>query len=230
MSDYKNVYENKADSYDLLVSKEDYEKNILPAIQEIIDLKDIDVVELGAGTGRLTTMIAPLCRSIKILDSHEEMLKVAEKKLKKMNLTNWQSIVADNRSIPLDEGIADLVIEGWAFGHLVEWNWDTWKEEIDKALHEMGKLLKPGGVAIIIETLGTGFKQPVPPSEKLQTFYNYLEKDLGFFHKFIRTDFQFSSLKEAFHLVSIFWGENRARDIVKSTIVPECTGFWWVKR
>ena len=77
MPDYQEIYAQHADQYDQLVSREDYQHNILPALQEIRSLAGLSVVELGAGTGRLSCMLAPLARSLHLLDASQHMLDVA---------------------------------------------------------------------------------------------------------------------------------------------------------
>ena len=54
MPDYQAIYQNQAAQYELMVSREDYQGNLLPALNAIRPLAGLDVVELGAGTGRLT--------------------------------------------------------------------------------------------------------------------------------------------------------------------------------
>ena len=62
MTDHKTIYQTEAERYDAMVMREDTDGNLLPAIEKIIDLNGIKVVESGAGTGRLTTQIAPKVR------------------------------------------------------------------------------------------------------------------------------------------------------------------------
>ena len=50
----KEIYASRARDYERLVAREDYQGNILKALQDIRALAGLDVVELGAGTGRLT--------------------------------------------------------------------------------------------------------------------------------------------------------------------------------
>jgi len=64
MPEHAEIYSKHADRYDLLVTREDYQQNILRAIKRIRPLGGLDVVELGAGTGRLTCMLAALVTTI----------------------------------------------------------------------------------------------------------------------------------------------------------------------
>ena len=53
MPSFAQIYAQHADEYDALVSREDYEGNLMPALQAIRALQRLDIVEFGAGTGRL---------------------------------------------------------------------------------------------------------------------------------------------------------------------------------
>lgn len=50
MSGEKEIYNHHAGQYELLVSREDYQHNILPALNQIRPFEGLDVVEMGAGT------------------------------------------------------------------------------------------------------------------------------------------------------------------------------------
>jgi len=63
MPDLREIYSKHADQYELLVSHEDYQGNILRALHEIQPLQGLDVVELEAGTGRLTCMLDPVVKT-----------------------------------------------------------------------------------------------------------------------------------------------------------------------
>ncbi|MEO8612680.1 MAG: class I SAM-dependent methyltransferase, partial [Chloroflexota bacterium] len=223
---FQEIYAKHADKYEALVKREDYQGNILKALREIHPLTGIDAVEFGAGTGRLTLMLAPLVKSLYVFDGYQHMLDVTIDKLNQMDLTNWQAEVADNRKIPVDDASADLSIQGWSFGHFCGWYPDTWREEIGKAVTEMKRVLRPGGTAIILETLGTGRETPQAPTVGLAAYYAWLESDQGFRSTWIRTDYQFESLDEAKTLTTFFFGDELASEVVKHNwvILPECTG------
>ena len=50
MSDQqRKIYQTEGDRYEALISREDYQGNILRAIDEIINVDGLDVLDLGAG-------------------------------------------------------------------------------------------------------------------------------------------------------------------------------------
>jgi ubiquinone/menaquinone biosynthesis C-methylase UbiE len=226
---FQNIYANHADQYEAFVSREDYQGNILRALSDIRPLYGLEVVEFGAGTGRLTRLLAPVVKSIRAYDASQAMLDVAEKTLRASGTSNWTLAVGDNRRLPAEDASADLVIEGWSFGHLTGWYPDTWHDEVNLALFEMRRVLRRGGVAILLETQTTGSETPHPPTEGLADLYHFWERDHGFAAKWIRTDYQFASPQEAESLTRFFFGDQLADRVVRENwvILPECTGIWW---
>jgi ubiquinone/menaquinone biosynthesis C-methylase UbiE len=226
--DYHEIYARHGDRYDQLVAREDHQGNILPALQAIRPLEGLTVVELGAGTGRLSCLLAPRVERILLLDASQHMLDVAADKLARLGPDNWQTQVADNRCLPVVDQSADMAISGWSLGYLVGEHPETWRAELGKALHEMRRVLRPGGTIVILETLGTGHETPHPPTVTLADYYSYLET-AGFASTWIRTDYRFVSLDEAEALTRFFFGNELAAQVVENewVILPECTGIWW---
>ena len=230
MSDhFHHIYANEAARYDALVSREDYQHNLLPALQAIRPLDGLDVIEMGAGTGRLTRLLAPVVQSIRAYDASAHMLETARATLQATGTTNWTLEVGENHALPAPASSADLCIAGWSFGHCCGWYPDSWRDEIGKALAEMQRVLRPRGTAIILETLGTGRETPSPPTDALAAYYHWLEHEHGFSSTWIRTDYQFASVQEASELTRFFFGADLADPVQREqlTIIPECTGIWW---
>ena len=253
MPDLKDIYARQAELYDELVAREDYQHNLMAAINRVRPVGGLDVVELGAGTGRLTCMLAPVARTVRAFDASPAMLAVAAAKLMAITavpvtttpvaeaasktpadsksqgsrLANWQLRVADHGHLPLPDGVADLALAGWSLCYAALDHPDRWRETLAQALGEMRRVLRPGGTCLIIETLGTGFETPHPP-DVLKDYLDYLAK-AGFQSAWIRTDYQFESLAEAERLIRFFFGDELAAQAVREQwqILPECTGLWW---
>lgn len=223
---YSKIYASKAPKYDKLVSREDFQGHILPALEGIRPLAGLDVIEFGAGTGRLTRMLAPLVKSIRAFDISQHMLDTAAERLAPLE-KNWELAVGDNRNLPVDDHVADLSISGWSLSYFI--GLEEWREEIGSALNEMLRVVKPGGTVIVIETLGTGNETPAPPNEGLAAYYRVMESEYGFDTTWIRTDYKFDSLEEADDLTRFFFGDELANRVVRENLVilPECTGIWW---
>jgi ubiquinone/menaquinone biosynthesis C-methylase UbiE len=228
MTDFKHIYSFQAEQYERLVSREDYQGNLKSTLARIWPLAGLDVVELGAGTGRITRLLAPEVGSITAFDISPHMLSVARRKLARSSWTAWRLGAADNRQLPLRARTADLAIAGWSLAHSVAWYPESWRHEIGRALAEMARVTCPGGAIILLETLGTNQEDPFPPTPGLVAYYRWLEQDQGFQRTWIRTDYAFASVQEAADLTRFFFGDEMADDILagNSAIVPECTGVW----
>jgi ubiquinone/menaquinone biosynthesis C-methylase UbiE len=230
MSDhFQTIYATQADLYERLISREDAHGNLFAALIDIRSPDGLTIVEMGAGTGRLTRILGVMARRIFAFDAAPAMLDEAARTLELTGLTNWRLGVADNRAVPVPDACADIAIEGWSFGHNVGWHPQTWHAEVETMLAEMQRVLKPGGTMILLETLGTGNRQPQPPNAGLAELYQWWEQVHGLQHRWVRTDYQFESVAEAERLTRFFFGDALAERVVAEqlTILPECTGIWW---
>lgn len=229
MPTFEEVYAAHAAAYDDLINREDHEGNILAAVQRIRLLTaDLTVVEFGAGTGRLTRLLAPHVAALQAFDASAHMLSVTEAHIARLGLRNVTVQVADNAALPILANSADIAIEGWSFGHQTAWA-DDWRVTVGAALDEMERVLRPGGTAILLETLGTGSRIPWPPNDALRDLYDWWETERGFRRLEIRTDYRFADAAEAERLCRFFFGDAMGDSIraTGSAIVPECTGVWW---
>ena len=226
---FKEIYSHQAADYERMVSFEDYQSNLLPTLKRIHPPAGQTIVDLGTGTGRLAGLYAPEAARILATDISPHMLAVAQARARAGGWGNVQLAVADNRQLPAASGSVDIAIEGWSLGHSVGWYPETWKTEIKIALDEMTRILKPKGTLFILETLGTGFESPHPPTEGLAELYRWLEDEHGFAGTWIRTDYQFDTPAQAAENTRFFFGDELADRILAEsmTILPECTGIWW---
>lgn len=226
---FRDIYAHHADRYDELVACEDYAGALLPALRACAPLTaQTRVVEMGAGTGRLTRLIGPVVGAVVALDFSPAMLAVAGRRLGELKGRNWRIAAAENRHLPVARHWADVCLAGWSLGHAVGWYPDDWQAHIAQAIEEMRRVVRPGGTAILIETLGTGNETPAPPTPALAEYYDFLERIAGFRRAWIRTDYRFESVQKAEALTRFFFGDALADRVRREgwVVVPECTGVW----
>jgi ubiquinone/menaquinone biosynthesis C-methylase UbiE len=227
MVEHENVYARQADMYEQLILREDYLENLPKALEKISDYRGLDILELGAGTGRLTRWLANFSCSITALDLSPHMLAKASEVVWPAHKQGITLAAGDHLHLPVPAASADLIISGWSVCYLVSWHPDEWQPLLKQALDEMKRVLRPSGKIILVETQGTGGETPNPP-EQLIPYYRYLE-DHGFQASWLRTDYRFESLSEAEEITCFFFGDEMLLNIKREPrpILPECTGIWW---
>ncbi len=225
----RQFYRDHAGLYERLVARQDSQGKLISALNDIAPLDGRVVVEFGAGTGHLTLLLAVLAKRVYAFDIERAMLRRANALLSESGARNWSLALGDNANMPVTDDCADLAIEGWSFTHVLDQHPRHWRQQTDRMLAEMRRILKPGGVAIMIEDLGIGRRQPKAPSQRMQDLYAYWVDAHGFSRRWARTDYQFASSAEAEELTRVFFGAELVEQFLSGgrLILPECSGIWW---
>jgi len=226
MADYKNIYQTQADAYAELVSAEDHEGHLARTLRTLLAPADKTVVEVGAGTGRVTRILLDLnARHVVATELESSMLQQAQKTLADQR-DRVRFAEADARRIPVDDKSADLYVAGWVLAHFRSWHPSSWKSEIRQCLDEADRVATDH--IAIIDTLGTGHNTPTVSSE-LAEYHAWLEETQGFERTELRTDYKFASSAEAERVLPFFFGDRIYAHIPQGAapvVVPECTGLW----
>jgi ubiquinone/menaquinone biosynthesis C-methylase UbiE len=109
------IYKDLADQYDTLISRQ---PSLLHIIEEILPVKGLDIIDMGAGSGRLTKELAPRAKSILALDASAEMLVENEKQLVELGLNevNIAKIMEEMKRV-LRPGGTIIVFETMGTGY-----------------------------------------------------------------------------------------------------------------
>jgi SAM-dependent methyltransferase len=100
------------------------------AVQWLLGENPATVLELGAGTGKLTRVIVDLGHDVHATDPDQAMLALLE-----ASLPGVRTAVASAEEIPLADASVDAVVAAQAF------HWF----DLDRALPEIARVLRPGG-------------------------------------------------------------------------------------
>jgi ubiquinone/menaquinone biosynthesis C-methylase UbiE len=100
------------------------------AVTWLLGADPVTVLELGAGTGKLTRVLAELGHDVHATDPDAEMLKILEREV-----PGVPTAQASAEDIPLGDASVDAVIAAQAF------HWF----DLEQALPEIARVLRPGG-------------------------------------------------------------------------------------
>lgn len=132
-------------------------RRLVELVQPQTDWRALDV---STGGGHTALAIAPFVREVVASDLTPQMLEAAEKFIAGKGVTNVTFQLADAENLPFGDAEFDLVTNRIALHHY---------PDAPKAIHEMARVLKAGGVL--------GFTDnTVPPQKQLAGFINHFEK------------------------------------------------------
>lgn len=152
--------------YDLAASVYDKKEGYLNSFEkgkvgEILgDIAGNKVLDVGAGTGRLSVGLANAGAEVTALDVSEEMLKVLQKKNLRIKI-----VVGEAENLPFSDNYFDVVTAVFLIVHL---------KDPGRFFDEVYRVLKPGGKFLV-----TNINQKEPPEVatkegviKIESFYH----------------------------------------------------------
>lgn len=227
MDHFEHIYARRAADYHRMITPEDTDGAVLTALRGLMDWRGKQLLDLGTGTGRIPLLLAGDGAYVLGLDLHADMLR---ENTVQRNATagDWSLARGDMRALPIADRWADAVTAGWSIGHSRGWYAAEWQRHIGRMMREMHRVVAPGGVLIIFETLSTGALAPAPPNAELAEYYAWLEDTWSFTRTTLRTDYVFTSVEAAVAATEFFFGAELAEKIRANgwTRLPEWTGMW----
>ncbi|WP_188462600.1 bifunctional demethylmenaquinone methyltransferase/2-methoxy-6-polyprenyl-1,4-benzoquinol methylase UbiE [Bizionia arctica] len=122
------------------------------------------ILDIATGTGDLAINLAETkAEKIIGLDISQGMLEVGKKKILNKNLQDRiEMVVGDSENLPFEENTFDAITVGFGVRNF---------ENLEKGLSEIHRVLKPGGIFVILET-------SVPTKTPFKQGYNLYTKNI----------------------------------------------------
>lgn len=103
------------------------------------------VADIGCGTGNVSELLSPFVRRVIAIDRSPEMLEAARRRLTKA--TNVEFAEGDLAGLPLADSSVDAAVVALVLHHV---------EDPARAMAELRRVLRAGGVAVVIDMLPHG--------------------------------------------------------------------------
>jgi ubiquinone/menaquinone biosynthesis C-methylase UbiE len=105
-----------------------------------------NLLDVACGPGVVTAAIAPMAASVVAFDATEPMLEKAKGRCARAGLTNVTFKHGDAENLPFEETQFDGVVTRLAIHHFAHPR---------RALDEMFRVLRPGGIAVIVDVVSS---------------------------------------------------------------------------
>lgn len=209
LKDSKAYYEDN-DYYEIFSQAEDYENKVADYLKEIS--KDKIVLDAGCGTGKFLNVLENNASKYIGIDlSNDQLSKAKVKSVKK----NSEFICSNLSKIPLEDNSIDLIVSSWVLGTITD------IQERSKAISELKRLLKLGGIIILVENAENSEFEMIRDRDKDTRTKKYndwiLRNDFVLDCKF-NTYFRFKSLDEAKKCFEVIYGSKIASKILSGKL------------
>jgi ubiquinone/menaquinone biosynthesis C-methylase UbiE len=119
----------------------------LEAVKTIVQrYKSPVVLDLGCGAGHVSFAVAPYCETVVAYDLSEQMLAVVAESAQQRHLENIVMKQGAAEKLPCPDAAFDVVVTRFSAHH---WS------DVPAAMKEVHRVLRPDGVAIIIDIIAT---------------------------------------------------------------------------
>lgn len=136
--------DNEADDYDKMKNLRLFGKVEIPYTLKQMKLRPNHVLlEAGCGTGRMTRIFAPKCKSIIAVDFSIESLRRCQRKLERDGTKNVDLIQADNCALPILSEVFDVAVSCGVLEHVPTHNGRA------MMVSEMARTSKPRSTVVI---------------------------------------------------------------------------------
>jgi len=154
--------------------------------------RDKIILEYGCGRGEYAFKIKDFCQKVIGIDISEVGIRIANEKAQKLGITNTEFYEMDAENLTFKDNTFDLICGNCILHHL----------NLENAMNEIIRVLKPNGKAVFIEPLGLNpainLYRKLTPKLRTEDEHPLKLNEL----KFIQSYFKISNNKY-FHLFSL---------------------------
>jgi len=139
-----SIFDNLAKEWDLNPRRVKSAKATTNKLKSLINIKNFNICDFGAGTGLITFNLFEDAKSITAVDNSKGMLEELNNKINKANIKNINTLNLDIEKEGLPKNSYDLIISAMTMHHI---------KDTKKFINSLKNSLKKGGYLAISDLL-----------------------------------------------------------------------------
>jgi len=139
-----SVFDNLAKEWDLNPRRVKSAKATTNKLKSLINIKNFDICDFGAGTGLVTFNLFEDAKTITAIDNSKGMLDELNKKINKANIKNINTLNLDIEKEDLPKNSYDLIVSAMTMHHI---------KDTKKFINSLKHSLKKGGYLAISDLI-----------------------------------------------------------------------------
>lgn len=188
------------DLYDILCRATDPDRRILDAIGRLVPLQGAKVIDIGAGTGKYTRLLAPLVSHLLAVEPDRRLVALLRERTRELSNVTVHQGRAQHLSVAADEYDGALAFWAYFFGRGQE------------GLAEVERAVRPGGWQVVVQNYGNDQFSELWGEEDWEcALWPRWFLSHGFTLEVVETDWRFAREDEAVALLGFLYGERGAR-------------------
>lgn len=216
-----DLYSQEAQNYHNFVSRYQLDK-IIEIVSGRFNGTDLNILELGAGTGTITIPASKKCKSITAVELHNEQIAILKQQLKhekvqNVDIYNIDALVPET----LPPNKYDIILFSFSLDNICQFDvYGTLDiSTMDNLLDTYKSFLAKDGQYILIgsmpqESIQADQKEIYLKNRKKQ--FSFLENKKDFSIDFIDYQVNFASYESALEITRPIYGDHRAMEALQS--------------
>jgi SAM-dependent methyltransferase len=192
----------------LMAQAIDPEGRIPSAMQSLAPIKDLTLLDVGAGVGDRTIVYARLAAQVYALEPDPKALPILRGRVKSSGAGNITVLPAGATSIPLEDDTVDVAYATWAY---------FFGPGSEAGLREVSRVVRPGGEIAIAQNYGHDEMSAFWPAEEAECedWPPWFEAQ-GFSCQVVETVWRFATPDDALVVMEFLWGEKARVSVLES--------------
>lgn len=161
---------NQGEAYEAFSQSEDVFHSINSYLLGNYDFNGKTILEIGAGSGKFTSLLAESCEKLYVVERSKSLMKINQNK--NFGKKNTEFILTDVRELNMPPNSIDIIFAGWSLTSM--------RDSFDVVFENLHGMLREDGIILSIENAGGDEFAKIVGIEEFTSTITKIYIDMGF--------------------------------------------------